>query len=192
MTRRPRSVPPEQRQVYVQVVEGLLQHGLRGQVSPRLRERLRQAGVDLDRPLLPLYPVPLWARCLEIVVEEVYPGLPQAEGFARLARAHVEGYGATLLGRAVMSVMRVLGPRRMVQRLPEVLRGTDNYTEVTLVERGPAHFELHFNSSLKGPGYVEALFEALLTAGGAKAPLATKLYDDGERTEYSLTWTQEP
>lgn len=192
MTRRPRSVPPEQRQVYVQVVEGLLQHGLRGQVSPRLRERLRQVGVDLDRPLLPLYPVPLWARCLEMVVEEVYPGLPRAEGYARLARAHVEGYGATLLGRAVMGVMRVLGPRRVVQRLPEVLRGTDNYTEATLVERGPTHFELHLNSSLKAPGYVEALFEALLAAGGAKAPRATKRYDDGERTEYALTWTQEP
>ncbi|RKH01820.1 DUF2378 family protein [Corallococcus carmarthensis] len=184
-------MPPEQRQVYVQVVEGLLQHGLKGQMSPRLRERLRQAGVDLDRPLLPLYPVPLWERCMEIVVEEVYPGVPQVEGFARLARAHVEGYGATLLGRAVMGVIRVLGPRRMVQRLPEVLRGTDNYTEATLMERGPAHFELYLNSSLGAPGYVEALFEAMLVAGGAKAPRVTKLHDDEVSTVYALTWTPE-
>ncbi|GMU05101.1 DUF2378 family protein [Corallococcus caeni] len=192
MTRRPRSVPPEQRQVYVQVVEGLLQHGLKGQVSPRLRERLRQAGVDLDRPLLPLYPVPLWARCMDIVVEEVYPDVPRAEGYALLARAHVEGYGATLLGRAVMGVMRVLGPRRMVHRLPEVLRGTDNYTEATLTERGPTHFELHLNSSFSAPGYVEALFEGMLAAGGAKAPRVTKVHDDGDSSTYALTWTPEP
>ncbi|WP_404366229.1 DUF2378 family protein [Corallococcus coralloides] len=192
MTHRPRSVPPEQRQVYVQVVEGLLQHGLKGQVSPRLRERLRHAGVDLDRPLLPLYPVPVWTRCLEIIVEEVYPDVPRVEGYTRLARAHVEGYGATLLGRAVMGVMRVLGPRRMVQRLPEVLRGTDNYTEVTLVERGPAHFELSLNSSLGAPGYVEALFEGLLASGGAKAPSVTKVHDDGDSSTYALTWIQDP
>ncbi|WP_255442408.1 DUF2378 family protein [Corallococcus sp. Z5C101001] len=192
MTHRPRSVPLGERQVYVQVVEGLLQHGLRGQLSPRLRERLRQAGVDLDRPLLPLYPVPLWARCLHIVIEEVYPGLPRTEAFSRLAHAHVEGYGATLLGRAVMGVMRVLGPTHVVRRLPEVLRGTDNYTEVTLTERGPAHYELELNSVMDAPGYTEALFEALLGAGGAKAPRATKLHEGEGRTVLSLTWTAEP
>ncbi|MBE4746929.1 DUF2378 family protein [Corallococcus sp. ZKHCc1 1396] len=183
-------MPPEQRQVYVQVVEGLLQHGLRGQVSPRLKERLRQAGVDLDRPLLPLYPVPLWARCLNIIIEETQPGVPREEAFRRLARAHVEGYGATLLGRAVMSVMRLLGPRRVVQRLPEVLRGTDNYTEATVTELGPAHHELRINSVIDAPGYVEALFEAVLQVGGAHAPRVTKLREDADGTVYVLTWTE--
>jgi uncharacterized protein (TIGR02265 family) len=190
VSHRPRSVPPEQRQVYVQVVEGLLQHGLKGRISPRLRERLRQAGVDLDRPLLPLYPVPLWARCMQIIVEEVYPGMTKVEAFGHLARAHVEGYGATLLGRAVMGVMRVLGPKRMVLRLPEVLRATDNYTEATLKELGPARYEIRFNSSLEAPGYVEGLLEALLTAGGAKAPMATKVHDDGASAAFVLTWTE--
>ncbi|WP_233595831.1 MULTISPECIES: DUF2378 family protein [Corallococcus] len=190
MTRTPRSVPPEQRHVYVQVVEGLLQHGLRGQVSPRLRERLRQAGVDLDRPLLPLYPVPLWTRCLNIIVEETYPGLTREEAFRRLARAHVEGYGATLLGRAVMSVMRLLGPKRVAQRLPEVLRGTDNYTEAVLSERGPAHYELRINSVVDAPGYAEALFEAVLQVGGAQAPRVMKLREEADGTVYSLTWTE--
>ncbi|MCY1046554.1 DUF2378 family protein [Corallococcus sp. bb12-1] len=190
MTRTPRFVPPEQRHVYVQVVEGLLQHGLRGQVSPRLRERLRQAGVDLDRPLLPLYPVPLWARCLHIIVEETWPGTPREEAFRRLARAHVEGYGATLLGRAVMSVMRLLGPKRVAHRLPEVLRGTDNYTEAVLTERGPAHYELRINSVIDAPGYVESLFEAVLQVGGAQAPRVTKLHEEQDGTVYSLTWTE--
>ncbi|RKH09578.1 DUF2378 family protein [Corallococcus praedator] len=183
-------MPPEQRHVYVQVVEGLLQHGLRGQVSPRLRERLRQAGVDLDRPLLPLYPVPLWTRCLNIIVEETYPGLTREEAFRRLARAHVEGYGATLLGRAVMSVMRLLGPKRVAQRLPEVLRGTDNYTEAVLSERGPAHYELRINSVVDAPGYAEALFEAVLQVGGAQAPRVMKLREEADGTVYSLTWTE--
>ncbi|RYZ35634.1 MAG: DUF2378 family protein [Myxococcaceae bacterium] len=183
-------MPLEQRHVYVQVVEGLLQHGLRGKVSPRLRERLRQAGVDLDRPLLPLYPVPLWTRCLDIVIEETYPSMTREEGFRRLARAHVEGYGATLLGRAVMSVMRLLGPKRVAQRLPEVLRGTDNYTEAVLTEQGPAHHELRINSVIDAPGYVESLFEAVLQIGGAREPRVTKLREEQDGTVYSLTWTE--
>jgi uncharacterized protein (TIGR02265 family) len=175
----------------VQVVEGLLQHALHGKVSPRLRERLRTAGVDLDRPLLPLYPVPVWVRCLHLIVEEVYPSLPREEAFRQLARAHVEGYGRTLLGKAVLAMMRLLGPKRVAQRLPQVLGGTDNYTEATLTEVGPAHFELELNSNQDVPGYVEALLERMLEVGGAKAPRVTKLSAGEGRTRLSLTWSEE-
>ncbi|MBZ4420374.1 DUF2378 family protein [Myxococcus sp. RHSTA-1-4] len=185
-------VPVEQRLVYVQVVEGLLQHGLHGQVSPRLKQRLKQVGVDLDRPLLPAYPVPLWAHCLNIVVEETYPDLPREEGFRLLAEAHVQGYGRTVIGRAVYGVMRLLGPRRLVQRLPQTLRATDNYTEAELLERGPTTYEMRMNSALDAPGYAEALFEAMLRVGGAESPGVTRIHVDASvpSSTYLLTWTE--
>jgi uncharacterized protein (TIGR02265 family) len=183
-------VPYEQRVVYVQVVEGLLKHGLHGKVSPRLRERLRQAGVDLDRPLMPAYRVSVWMHCLSVIAEETYPGVPPEEAFRRLAEAHVEGYGHTLLGRALYGVMRMLGPRRVAQRLPQTLRGTDNYTEAVLTERGPTTYEMRLNSSIPSPGYVEALFEAMLRVGGAESPRVTKLHTDEQSTLYQLTWTE--
>lgn len=185
-------VPLEQRLVYVQVVEGLLQHGLHGKVSPRLKQRLRQAGIDLDRPLLPAYPVPLWMHCLSVIVDETYPGIPREEAFRMLAEAHVQGYGRTVIGRAVYGVMRLLGPRRMVQRLPQTLRATDNYTEVELVERGPTAYEMRMNSAMDSPGYVEALFEAMLRVGGAESPKVTKTHVDPAvpSTTFLLTWAE--
>ena len=186
----PKEVPLEQRYVYAQVVEGLLAHGLSGRVSPRLKARLREAGVDLDRPLLPTYPVGLWLRCLHLIVEETWPGLPPEQAFPRLAAAHVEGYGRTLIGRAVYGVMRLLGPRRLVLRLPQTLRATDNYTRVELVERDATTFEMRMNSELPCPGYSESLFESLLRVGGAESPRATVLTQGGGSTTYLLTWKE--
>ncbi|MFP2961334.1 DUF2378 family protein [Myxococcus sp. 1LA] len=185
-----RSVPLEQRLVYVQVVEGLLAHGLRGHVSPRLKHRLRQAGIDLDRPLMPAYPVPLWEQCLNVIVEETFPGMPREDAFRQLAERHVEGYGRTVVGRAVYGVMRLLGPKRMVQRLPQTLRATDNYTEAELTEQGPATYVMRMNSRLNAPGYAEALFEGLLRVGGAESPRVTRTQEDADGTTYLLTWTE--
>jgi uncharacterized protein (TIGR02265 family) len=185
-------VPLEQRLVYVQVVEGLLQHGLQGKVSPRLKQRLRQVGVDLDRPLLPAYPVPLWTHCLSVIVEETYPDVPREEAFRRLAETHVQGYGRTVIGRAVYGVMRLLGPRRLVQRLPQTLHATDNYTEAELVERGPTTYEMKMNSALDQPGYVESLFESMLRVGGAESPKVTRIHVDPQApsSTYQITWTE--
>ncbi|MFY1827282.1 TIGR02265 family protein [Myxococcus fulvus] len=184
------SVPLEQRIVYSQVVEGLLQHGLSGRISPRLQKRLEQAGINVKGPLNPTYPVVMWSRCLRVIVEETWPTLPLEEGFRQLAAAHVEGYGRTFIGRAVFGVMRLLGPRRLVLRLPQTLRATDNYTEVQLVERSPTEFEMRMNSVLDCPGYSEALFENMLRVGGAESPQVTTLSVEEGHTTYLLTWKE--
>lgn len=183
-------VPLEHRLVYVQVVEGLIQHGLQGRISPRLKTRLRQVGLDVDRPLLPAYSVLMWQQCLRVIAEETWPGMALEEAFRHLAAAHVEGYGRTLIGRAVYGVMRLLGPRRLVQRMPQTLRGTDNYTQVELVEKGPAAYEMRMNSALDCPGYAESLFEHMLRVGGGESPHVTTLSVEDGHTTYLLTWTE--
>ncbi len=190
MTKTRPPVAPEHRLVYSQVVEGLLEHGLRGRVSPRLKERLKQAGLDLDRPLLPAYPVPLWVMCLGIIAEETYPGVSREQAFRQLAETHVEGFGRTLIGKAAFGVMRLLGPRRLVHRLPQTLRANDNYTEAELIPRGPTTYEMRINSVLEAPGYAEALFEAMLRVGGAESPRATRMEVSANSSTYLLTWKE--
>lgn len=187
---RPREVKREDRRVLAQVVEGLLRHGVGERVTPRLRERLRQAGLDLDRPLLPAYPVDQWTRCLHVIVDELYPGLPREEAFRQLAAAHVGGYGQTLVGRALLRLLKLLGPKRTVHQMLQALRSSDNYTEVRLTELGPGHYELWMNSVLDAPGYAESLFVSFLRVSGAEEPHATVVRRDEESTVYLLTWKE--
>ncbi|MDY7225966.1 DUF2378 family protein [Hyalangium rubrum] len=180
----------EDRLIYTEVVEGLVRHGLGGQVSPRLRERLRHLGLDVDRPP-PAFPVLAWQKCLHVIVEETFPGMPREEGFRRLAHRHVQGYGQTLIGKATLRVLRLLGPRRMVLRLPKVLSSTDNYTEGSAEERGPMEYTVSINS--KQPlGYVEGLFESVLLACGAARPRVTLLEGSEEHSTFLLTWSEAP
>lgn len=187
---KPRAgVKLEDRVVYVEVVEGLIRHGLRGQVSPRLRERLRQLGLDVDRPPQS-FPVVSWWKCLYVIVEETFPGVPAEEGFRRLARQHMEGYGHTLLGRATLRVLRLLGPRRMVLRLPHVLGSTDNYTTGAVVERAPGVFELVLNSSGQPAGYAEALLESFLEVCAASESRVKLIQEAEDRSTYLLAWKE--
>jgi uncharacterized protein (TIGR02265 family) len=179
----------EDRLIYAEVVEGLIQHGLRGRVSLRLRERLRQLGLDVDRPPQS-FPVVSWWKCLHVIVEETFPGVPTEEGFRRLARQHMEGYGRTLLGRATLRVLRLLGPRRMVLRLPHVLGSTDNYTSGTVVERAPGVFELVLNSSGQPAGYAESLFEAFLEVCAASEPRVKLLREGDDSSTYLIAWKE--
>jgi uncharacterized protein (TIGR02265 family) len=181
---------PAERLVYASVVEGLLRHGLRGQVTPRLTARLRQIGLDVERPLLPAYPVPLWFHCMWAIVEEVYPQLPPEQAFRLLAIRHAEGYGSTVVGRALYVVARMLGPRRMAQRLPDMLASGDNYTRAEVVERGPGDYEMQMNSEVHAPGYAESLIEALLRLSGAHEPQVQVLSQGGGHTRYALRWQQ--
>lgn len=188
--RRPREVKREDRVVFVQVVEGLLRHGVGDRVTLRLRERLKQVGLDLERPLLPAYRVMQWAHCLNIIVEELYPNMPREEGFRQLAEHHVEGYGRTLVGRALMRLMRLLGPKRTVSRMVQALSASDNYTEARLTELGPGRYELWMNSVLDAPGYSEALFISFLRVSGAEEPQASTVRVDEEGTTYLITWKE--
>jgi uncharacterized protein (TIGR02265 family) len=189
-----KSRPPvklEDRLIYSEVIEGLIQHGLGGHVPSRLRERLGDLGLDVDHPPS-TFPVVTWLKCLRVIIEELFPGVPMDEAFRRLARQHVEGYGRTLMGRATVRVMRLLGPRRMVQRLPSMLSATDNYTAGTVEERGPTEFVLTLNSSQQPSVYVESLFEAMLSACGAVEPRVKQQESHEDRATYLLTWSEKP
>ena len=189
MTDEP-TVPLAQRVVFKQVVEALLTHALRGRVTPRLRERLHRAGLDVDRPLLPAYPVTQWVACLDIIAEEAYPHLPREAAFRRMAADHVEGYGHTLVGRALFGVLRVLGPRRTLRRMSENLRSSDNYTRVRVEELAGGAWALHFNSRPPVPGYAEAIIEGLLRVAGARNVRAERAEEREDALVLRVTWEE--
>ena len=181
----------EDRLIYSEVIEGLIQYGLGGRVPSRLRERLGDLGLDVER-LPSTFPVVTWLKCLRTITEELFPGVPEEEAFRRLARQHVEGYGRTLMGRATLRVMRLLGPRRMVNRLPSMLSATDNYTAGTVEQLGDTQFVLSLNSNVQPPSYAESLFETLLSACGAVQPQAKRQESREDSSTYLLSWSEKP
>lgn len=119
----------DERYVFPAAFEGMMR-GLAPVVSPAvLREHLQKNGVNYDK-LPPAIPLAEYERLLRSVATLVWPHESHEEGL-RLTGFHVmEGLIQTSLGSAVAAVLRLIGPKRAMKRLPSMFRTADNFMRV--------------------------------------------------------------
>ncbi len=174
--------------VFEQTIEGLFVRGLHGKMPARCRERLRAAGLNLDRRLLPAYSFDTWMVCLGIAGEEVFPGSAVDLAQFQLGELMIDGYKETFLGRAVLGMIRVLGPRRTLLRATHNFRSGNNYTESRLVERSPTDVELWMNEVGPFPTFTAGIVHAAIRAAGADRLKVEVLSHDGHACTYRVAW----
>jgi uncharacterized protein (TIGR02265 family) len=180
-----------ERVVFDNTVHGLFQIALQGELSPDARRAMRLAGLDLDQKLLPAYPLPIWVRCLEIAVQDIYPHLPREEAYRQLGHQIVLGVSETVLGRGMLALGRALGPRRMLMRMNHNFRNADNFVQARLTELSPTCFEVQLNETLGLPTYFQGILEAALAASGARAPTVGCLREEPPGCTYRVQWQPE-
>jgi uncharacterized protein (TIGR02265 family) len=128
--------------------------------------RLRELGVDL-RHLKPAYPMETWYACIELAMSRFDPSLTFEQKQNRFGVRLVETYGETLIGKALYSMMRVIGPERSIVRATRAFRTSVNFLETSHVMHGPRDFELTINEVVM-PHRYPGFFEAALGVAGAK------------------------
>lgn len=173
--------------VFGNSVEALLRV-LQPVLTPELEARFRQLGIDLRNPN-PAYPYELWVEALRLAMATLYPDASHDEATYRLGRAIFETYGSTLLGKALLQLLKVLGPKRGLERMARNLRTTNNYSETKLVERSVGHFELWVNRAAF-QHYFRGLLEAGLEFTGARQVSVRILRTGAEATppDHSVTF----
>lgn len=191
MSPTPSVQPPAEQVVFEQAMEGLFLRALHNRVSPRCRVRLKEAGLDLDRKLLPAYPFTTWMACLKVAGEEVFSSAPEKEAQFRLGELMIDGYKETFLGRAVLGLARVLGPRRTLLRATQNFRSGNNYTVSKLVEKSPTEVELWMNEVGPFPTFTAGIVFAAIRAAGAENLSVDVLGYDGHACTYRVTWGAE-
>ncbi len=173
--------------VFEQTIEGLFVRGLNGRLTAQAKERLRAAGLDLDRKLLPAYPFDTWMAVLRIAAEECFPRAPLDEALFKVGEALIEGYRETFLGRAVLGMVRVLGPRRTVLRATQNFRSGNNYTEAKVTDVSESCMELWMNEVGPYPTFTSGIICAALRATGVEPKVALEGHD-GHACTYRITW----
>jgi uncharacterized protein (TIGR02265 family) len=176
--------------IFEQTIEALFVRALGGRLTPECKVRLRQAGLDVDQKLKPAYSFQSWMTFIRIAAEELYPGVPLEESTFKLGEAHIEGFRETMLGRAVLSLLRVLGPKRTLTRATQNFRAGNNYTESRLVEQGPGRFELWMNEVGDFPSFTAGIIHAGLRIAGAQELLVEPSGYDGHACTYRISWRE--
>ena len=176
------------RLVFDHTVEGLFMRGLAGQMTPRLKEQLRLAGVELERKLMPAYPFETWAACIAVAARELYPDRPEPEAWRLLGERMVEGYRETAVGGSMFALLKALGPRRMLARAQQSLRSGNNYSEVRSKDVAPTVMEMWMNDTHMMRYFVQGTVLAALRASGVPDPTVDILHTDEQGTTYRVSW----
>ncbi|MBJ6766037.1 DUF2378 family protein [Myxococcaceae bacterium JPH2] len=177
-----------ERLVFPPIVEGLFVRGLNGRVPFALKEQLRKEGLDLDRPLLPAYPLETWIRCVALTAKALHPGESDAVAWRLLGERMIDGYRDTMVGRALLGVLKLLGTRRVLGRAQHSFRTGNNYTEVKLTERGSNTVDLWLNEPGMLRYFKQGVMLATARAAGGPATQVEVLVFDEETVTYRITW----
>ena len=182
--------------------EGMFRRGLAGRLTPAVQEELKQVGIDLGRPLLAAYPQAAWERGVQVVVTRLFSDLPPEQGYFQVGRLYIRGFEATLLGKAVVQLSRIIGPERTLSRMQRNQRTTANFSDLQVEKVAATHFRIH---SATGAEFLPRATDTLGTHAGdlvsgiylgvlellaVKNPKSTFRVVDAARYayDYDLTW----
>jgi uncharacterized protein (TIGR02265 family) len=172
--------------MFSQAVEGFVR-ALGDRLDDRAKDGLKAIGLDLRKPLEPAYPLDTWFAVMRFGARLIAPGLPEPEQLEQLGRRFIDGYEQTLVGRALLASMRVLGPRRTLERMSRNFRSGNNYTETRLEPKGPTDYELWFNQ-VRSTDFYRGMLEAGLTRTNAKALQVRLVTHDSAGATFRVTW----
>lgn len=131
--------------IYGQTLDRLFNEVLAGKITPELQQALRDVGLDLSRPLLASYPVEVHEKCMELVAQHLYRGIPQEVALQTLGELQVDAFARTLVGRATLAAMRLFSVRMALDRLTKAWRNANNFIRTEVREVGRDTYEVWVN-----------------------------------------------
>ncbi|MBL8921151.1 MAG: DUF2378 family protein [Myxococcaceae bacterium] len=171
--------------IFAQTVEGLLR--ALGPLNEQDRGALKGLGLDVDKRLLPAYPLEQFISFLDFAGERLAPGATQLERAAVVGRRFMDGYQQTMVGRAMVAALRVIGPWRTLERLSNKFRTGNNFSQTTLTRLGPTEAEFWVNLTAR-PGWYVGLVGRGLELAGAKEVVVTLISGDDAGARYNVRW----
>jgi uncharacterized protein (TIGR02265 family) len=143
---------------YSPVIEAVFLKGLGEKLTPGLRAELKKIGIDLAR-LQPAYPVVQVHQACQVVIPVLFPGVSQEEAMHALGVSSMRGYTETLLGKALIQVLKLIGVRRSLLRMHTSMRAGNNYLATSAVVVNERCIELRFSDVSQMPTFYQGILE---------------------------------
>ncbi|QQR42020.1 DUF2378 family protein [Myxococcus xanthus] len=184
---------PSEMLVFNQTVEALFVRALENRLTPACREHLRRAGLELDQKLERAYTLEQWKEFLRIAAGHVYGGVPAEAAYYSLGERFMDAYFGTFFGRALLGVVRLAGPRRMLLRAGMGFRAGNNFSVVEIVERSPTSVELRMNDVLADlPTFSAGLLARAVELCGGWRVVSIPEEFDGTAATFHIRWSEAP
>jgi uncharacterized protein (TIGR02265 family) len=171
--------------VYAHTVEGLFFKALRSRITPSVEAKLKPLGIDLSGKPKEV-PHPQWKQAL-VIAANLFEGTTD-EQYRQLGRSVLLRYEETVMGKAVVAVMRLMGPKRILHRVNATLRSGNNYVVAALSPIDDYNWEASVNECNGNPYYIAGVLEQGLIVSGAKEVDVTVRSFDGHAATFAIRW----
>lgn len=155
--------------------------------SPEVVQAFLDSGFDVRKRLHVAYPADQYSTLLAKLGEARFPQASPEERFLLLGRAFMEGYQQTLMGRALLKLVSVLGPRRVLMQTTRSFRSGNNYARAQVEEIGPRHFRMVV-APVHHPGWHVGIVTAGLEHSGAKSVRMDLAKKEGDEATFDIRW----
>jgi uncharacterized protein (TIGR02265 family) len=172
--------------VYEHTVDGLFFRAVRDRIKPPLAAKLKGLGIDLQGKPKSV-PHLAWVEALSLAANELFEGT-EDQRFRQLGHAVMLRHGETVMGQAVITVMRLMGPKRILGRINSTLRSGNNYIQADLAPTGPTSWEGVVNECNGNPYYIAGVLEQGLIITGAQNVVILVSGFDGHSAKFSISW----
>ena len=175
----------EPKVVFAQSMEGL--YRALSPHTPEEKAAFLRAGVKGDH-FAAGYSIETWLELLDACASSRFAHLPELERYAAVGRLFFLGFEKTLMGSALLALLKVIGPRRMLDRLTRNFRSANNFTVGTLTSLAPNHHRLHINFTAR-PGFYLGVIESGCQRSGAQGLSVVALETTDRGTTYEVKWS---
>ncbi|MGA9524899.1 MAG: DUF2378 family protein [Myxococcaceae bacterium] len=153
-----------------------------------LVDGLKQLGIPPDGPFAVAYPLGTYMAFLALFARVRYRDLDPMSAYTAIGQQFIRGYESTLIGRAMLAALRLIGPRRTVQRFTRSFRTANNYSELRYTELGPNEVEVWCNYVAQPGFYRGLLLEGINVAGGKNTEVVF-VGKEGDSALYRIRWS---
>lgn len=179
------------RYIYAVAVEAFFLRAMDGRLDAVAKQRLREAGIVVDEPLLSVYPADVFHRCVAIVAAGAYPLATPEEAQYRVGRDHIDAFIQSYPGKMMVALARQIDPRMILEYTATFIRLGNNFTESRARVLGPNRTEIWMNDVGEVPAWYRGIIQRGLEVsnvqgvevrhlpGSAAPPAAT----------YEVTWS---
>lgn len=154
--------------------------------TPEEKEAFTRAGVT-GKAFSAAYALPEYLAILDACARSRFAGQVPLEQYTSVGRLFFGGYEKTLVGQALMTVLRVIGPRRTLERMTRNFRTANNFSEVEVESLAPNHHRVRFKH-VTHPGFYRGIMLSGIQRAGAKDAAVEFFGQEGHVATYEVRW----
>ncbi len=176
--------------VFETSLDGLFHRALAGKVTPALRVELKALGIDVGRKMPPAVSRETWYRALDASARHCFPDLDLRAALRELGVALMKGVEETFFGRSMAPVVRMLGPRRLLERVPKNMRSSNNFAVGSVVQLEPRVVQLDVTDVGDAPEVMQGSLEEIVRWAGAATVDVSFTFESPPSARYTVRWTE--